>query len=164
MTNRLKIFPLALESSDSIWPTLWLDAIFAVGVQKRRREEDCRSSPPCALFTSGVLGPCQTLTYCFLQTLSHAHEAVLPHPDTDTEHYLVNGLEYQWLGGLHSLVISHFIMLLIIGGSFQPRSFQGAGGQLVQFEDRENMDEQKTKIPGRRNEIMSCVPNHITLF
>lgn len=93
-------------------------------------------------------------------------EAMLPHPDTDMNIIWLMDWSISVGAGLLAALINYQSLhyALDYRRKFSAEKFRGAGGQSIQFEARENMDEQKTKSPGRRNEIMSCVPNHMPLF
>lgn len=95
---------------------------FAVGVQKWRREEDCRALL-LLLFTSGVLGLCQTLTYYFLWTTSTGTEAWLLNADADMNIIWLMGWSVSLGAGRAALVnYQSFHYAFVKGGSFWLRS------------------------------------------
>lgn len=98
---------------------------FAVGVQKRRGEEDCRTLL-LLLFTSGVLGLCQTFTYYFLWTASTSSKAWLLNADADMNIIWLMGWSFS-LGptGWAALVnYQSFHYASVTRGSFALRSFR----------------------------------------
>lgn len=101
---------------------------FAEGVQKWRREEDCRTLL-LLLFTSGVLGLCQTLTYYFLWTTSTSAEAWLLNADADMNIIRLMGWSVS-LGAAGAALVNYqlFHYAFVKGGSFLAEKFQGAGG------------------------------------
>lgn len=97
---------------------------FAVGVQKWRREEDCRTLL-LLLFTSGVLGLCQTLTYYFLWTASTGTEAWLLNADADMNIIWLMGWSVSSGPAGRAALVNYqsFHYASVQGGSFGLRSF-----------------------------------------
>lgn len=124
MNNQLKIF----LSGTSVFRFQMTERVtggsFAVGVQKWRREEDCRTLP-LLLFTSGVLGLCQTLTYYFLWTTSTGTEAWLLNADADMNIIWLMGWSVSLGAGRAALInYQSFHYAFVKGGSFWLRSFR----------------------------------------
>lgn len=97
---------------------------FAVGVQKWRREEDCRTL--LLLFTSGVLGLCQTLTYYFLWTASTSTEAWLLNADADMNIIWLMGWSVSLGPAGRAALVNYqsFHCAFFKGGSFGLGSFR----------------------------------------
>lgn len=129
-------------------------------MQKRRRKEDCRSS-----IYIRCVGSLPDTHLLFSPDFITRAEAVLPHPETDMNIIWLMDWSISVGAGRAALINYQSLHYAFdYRWKFSAEKFRGAGGQPIQFEARENMDEQKTKSPGRRNETISCVPNHIPLF
>lgn len=109
---------------------------FAVGVQKWRREEDCRTLL-LLLFTSGVLGVCQTLTYYFLGLQAQrTTEAWLLNADADMNIIWLMGRSVSLGPAGRAALVNYqsFHYASVKGGSLGFRSFSASDLKFREFD------------------------------